>query len=42
MLVMRSQPLALIMGLVAAAYLLACLAWWRLQATAGRIQGDME
>ena len=42
MLVMRSQPLALIMGLVAAAYLLACLAWLRLQAKAGRIQGDME
>jgi UDP-N-acetylmuramyl pentapeptide phosphotransferase/UDP-N-acetylglucosamine-1-phosphate transferase len=40
MLAMRSQPPAVIMGAVAAVYLLACAAWWRLQASTGRIRGD--
>lgn len=42
MLAMRSQSTAVIMGAVGATYLLACVAWWRLQATAGRIRGDSE
>jgi UDP-N-acetylmuramyl pentapeptide phosphotransferase/UDP-N-acetylglucosamine-1-phosphate transferase len=40
MLAMKSQPPAVIMGTVAAVYLLACVAWWRLQASTGRIRGD--
>jgi UDP-N-acetylmuramyl pentapeptide phosphotransferase/UDP-N-acetylglucosamine-1-phosphate transferase len=42
MLALRSQPLAVIMGVVVAVYLLACAAWWHLQDATGRIRGDRE
>jgi UDP-N-acetylmuramyl pentapeptide phosphotransferase/UDP-N-acetylglucosamine-1-phosphate transferase len=38
MLAVRSQSIAVIMGVVGAMYLLACAAWWHLQAAAGRIR----
>jgi UDP-N-acetylmuramyl pentapeptide phosphotransferase/UDP-N-acetylglucosamine-1-phosphate transferase len=42
MLALRSQSLAVIMGVVGAVYLLACAAWWHLQDATGRIRGDRE